>query len=414
MMVHMQTRSWVVLLLLVPVLATADTPARVTAGTLPAWWPKDEFAYSGTRPVHAEDYAEASFRTGANEKDKTAVRGRHWIADLVRTKAEEKAQPVDAEAKWNRVRTALERDGFKIVWSDDKPSGSWIHATLRRGDGDRATWVWVELSRPFNTGEMEAVTVAPDPLTVELRQPAATPETFTDKQQFPYLVAPPGARMTGSEHWNHAMTFFTGEKGHDEIVIGTGYITKSYVPDPTISALAFHDAYVAALQKAGWTVMPAAHAGFDISAVYDKNGRDLYAHLTRETFSVADVGSELAAALAKSCKASVYGINFDFDKATLRPDSTPTLEQVLRVLKGDAKLHVEVGGHTDNVGKPDYNLTLSDHRAATVKDWLVSHGIAAARLTSHGYGDTQPLVKNDSEEHRAENRRVELKKPDCK
>lgn len=85
-----------------------------------------------------------------------------------------------------------------------------------------------------------------------------------------------------------------------------------------------------------------------------------------------------------------------------------------RLLKDQAKLSVEIGGHTDNVGKPDYKLTLSGRRAAAVKNWLVARGIAAARLTSHGYGDTQPLVKNDSEEHRAQNRRVERKKPDCK
>ncbi|MBS2029250.1 MAG: OmpA family protein [Deltaproteobacteria bacterium] len=75
---------------------------------------------------------------------------------------------------------------------------------------------------------------------------------------------------------------------------------------------------------------------------------------------------------------------------------------------------VEIGGHTDNVGTHDYNLKLSDARAAAVKDWLTAHGIAAGRLTSHGYGDTQPIVPNDSELNRAKNRRVELKKPNCK
>lgn len=198
------------------------------------------------------------------------------------------------------------------------------------------------------------------------------------------------------------------------LVVGSGYATKTYVPDPTISRIAFRDAYVAALQKAGWTVIPNADPAASIYAFYDKNGRDIYAYLTREGFNVADVGQKLAAALEKNCKAAVYGINFDFDKATLRADSTPTLEQVLKVLTDDPKLNVEVGGHTDNVGKPEYNLGLSDRRAATVKDWLVAHGVAASRLSSHGYGDTQPVVKNDTEEHRAENRRVELKRPDCR
>ena len=77
-------------------------------------------------------------------------------------------------------------------------------------------------------------------------------------------------------------------------------------------------------------------------------------------------------------------------------------------------MKLEIGGHTDNVGGTAYNEKLSDRRAATVKQWLISHGIETSRLTTHGYGQSQPLVPNDSDAHRARNRRVELKKPDCK
>ena len=80
----------------------------------------------------------------------------------------------------------------------------------------------------------------------------------------------------------------------------------------------------------------------------------------------------------------------------------------------DPSYSAEVGGHTDNVGKAAYNMSLSDRRAAAVKDWLVAHGVAASRLSSRGYGDTVPLVPNDSDAHRARNRRVELKRKDCK
>jgi outer membrane protein OmpA-like peptidoglycan-associated protein len=83
-------------------------------------------------------------------------------------------------------------------------------------------------------------------------------------------------------------------------------------------------------------------------------------------------------------------------------------------MKDEPKLAIEIGGHTDNVGKPDYNMKLSDERAAAVVRWLVQHGIAASRLTSHGYGDTEPLAKNDSDANRAKNRRVELKRKGCK
>jgi outer membrane protein OmpA-like peptidoglycan-associated protein len=77
-------------------------------------------------------------------------------------------------------------------------------------------------------------------------------------------------------------------------------------------------------------------------------------------------------------------VNFDFDKATLRPDADPALNQVLALMKDEPKLALEIGGHTDDVGKPDYNLKLSDERAAAVLKWIEAHGIAASRLSSHG------------------------------
>lgn len=115
----------------------------------------------------------------------------------------------------------------------------------------------------------------------------------------------------------------------------------------------------------------------------------------------------------KACTLEVYGVNFDTDKATLRPDSEPVLAQVLAMLKQDATTQFEIGGHTDDVGSDAHNLTLSDRRAKAVVDWLVAHGIAAARLTSHGYGESRPLVPNNSDANRAKNRRVELKNRHC-
>jgi outer membrane protein OmpA-like peptidoglycan-associated protein len=117
--------------------------------------------------------------------------------------------------------------------------------------------------------------------------------------------------------------------------------------------------------------------------------------------------------LEKKCTMQFYGVNFDFDKATIRPDSEPELQKMLALFTGDASYSAEVGGHTDSVGQPDYNLKLSGERAAAVKAWLVSHGIADGRVATNGYGDTKPLVPNDTDEHRAKNRRVELKREHC-
>ena len=77
-----------------------------------------------------------------------------------------------------------------------------------------------------------------------------------------------------------------------------------------------------------------------------------------------------------------------------------------------APLH-EGWGHTDNVGKRDYNLKLSDSRVNAVRGWLVGKGIKADRVTAKGYADTQPVESNETPEGRARNRRVELKKSRC-
>lgn len=116
----------------------------------------------------------------------------------------------------------------------------------------------------------------------------------------------------------------------------------------------------------------------------------------------------------KACTLEIYGVNFDTDKASLRPDSTPVLEQVLAMLKHDPASQFEIGGHTDDVGSDAHNLTLSEQRAKAVVDWLIEHGIAASRLTAQGYGESKPLVPNTSDTNRAKNRRVELKNRNCK
>ena len=121
--------------------------------------------------------------------------------------------------------------------------------------------------------------------------------------------------------------------------------------------------------------------------------------------------ADMSKALADSGKVALYGINFDTDKDTLRPDSQPTLKEIGKLLTDNPNLKIHVVGHTDDQGKPDYNLDLSRRRAAAVTRELTSkYGIAANRLDSFGCGPYAPAASNDSEEGRAKNRRVELVK----
>lgn len=102
------------------------------------------------------------------------------------------------------------------------------------------------------------------------------------------------------------------------------------------------------------------------------------------------------------------GVHFEFDKAILRPESEATLDAAVRILKDHPQLKVEVAGHTDAVGTEAYNLVLSKRRARVVYEYLVDNGINPQRLTTEGYGESEPIATNDTEEGRALNRRTEL------
>jgi outer membrane protein OmpA-like peptidoglycan-associated protein len=108
-------------------------------------------------------------------------------------------------------------------------------------------------------------------------------------------------------------------------------------------------------------------------------------------------------------------IRFEFNKAIIKgADSFKILDAVNQVLKDNPKISLEIQGHTDNVGNTGYNQKLSQDRADAVRKYLTSHGTAAARLTSKGYGATQPIVPNTTEVNRALNRRVQFIRTESK
>ena len=102
-------------------------------------------------------------------------------------------------------------------------------------------------------------------------------------------------------------------------------------------------------------------------------------------------------------------ISFEYNSAELKEESYAELEKVLRLLTLNSDLHIELAAHTDDVGSDSYNDRLSQRRGETVRQYIVSRGIEPERIVAKGYGKRHPLVANDSEEHRAMNRRVEFK-----
>jgi outer membrane protein OmpA-like peptidoglycan-associated protein len=106
---------------------------------------------------------------------------------------------------------------------------------------------------------------------------------------------------------------------------------------------------------------------------------------------------------------TVRGINFETGKTTILRSSEATLKEALKIFKQHPDLQIEIQGHTDSEGDDASNLKLSQGRADAVRQWFIDHGIPAERLTAVGYGETMPIVPNDSPENMAQNRRVEFK-----
>ncbi len=122
--------------------------------------------------------------------------------------------------------------------------------------------------------------------------------------------------------------------------------------------------------------------------------------------------AEMAKGLGEAGHIALYGIYFDTDKAEIKPESRPTLEEIAKLLEAEPALKVYIVGHTDSQGGYDYNMQLSRRRAeAVVADLVKSHGIERARLSSAGVGFLAPIGSNANEAGRALNRRVELVQP---
>jgi outer membrane protein OmpA-like peptidoglycan-associated protein len=117
---------------------------------------------------------------------------------------------------------------------------------------------------------------------------------------------------------------------------------------------------------------------------------------------------DLAAVLKSKGRVVLRGILFDTGKDVIKPESLPVLEALAAAMKGDPGKRYRIEGHTDDRGGQSLNQTLSEKRAAAVKTWLGKAGIDGSRLSSKGFGMSQPAMPNDTEAGRAANRRVEV------
>jgi outer membrane protein OmpA-like peptidoglycan-associated protein len=139
-------------------------------------------------------------------------------------------------------------------------------------------------------------------------------------------------------------------------------------------------------------------------------GDDYYLTVVLKELMKQDItANDMFEALNRDGRIALY-INFDTGKSTIKPESKSIIEQIVQMLKANPDLKLSIEGHTDNVGNPISNKTLSEERAKSVVAAIVDQGIGIESLSPSGYGQDKPIGDNKTEEGRAKNRRVELVK----
>lgn len=350
-------------------------------------------------------------------RDKTEVkRGHYWhvYADYTAKLGEDPRRAMAAMAE------GMKKAGWQVELLDipRNPPLATLHYTK---DGKDA-WAAIAMGEQ---ARIDIVEGGVQPARIDLPVPDASAAKAGERADFPALKHYGAAKLADTTQ-DDSPFLVAIEADKEPVQVASGSVVKGY-EGADIGYIEPIVAYADALKRAGWTIVEentAVTTGDPyLTAHFVKGTIDLWAHVHSRgpegyQIRVADAGAEkgvakLKAQLDKSCKVPLYGLNFDFDKATLRADSEAALNAILAFLNAYPDLAVELAGHTDNVGKPDYNAKLSGARVNTVRGWLIGKGVKAERLTAKGYGDSQPVATNDSPEGRAKNRRVEMRKRGC-
>lgn len=222
-----------------------------------------------------------------------------------------------------------------------------------------------------------------------------------------------------------AFEVVVNKAGDTTKLAGAGERLKLICP-AAMSQIQLHRHFEASLENSGYTIVfSGRHEGHERPAVTARKGAQWISVQTGdfnefpiyEQTAVLVKGMEqqlsagaqaMSDAIASSGRLDVYGITFAAGHAAITPDSHAVLNDVLAVLVANPDWRLRIEGHTDNVGDKAANMKLSAERAAAVAAWLAGKGIDAARLSTAGLGDTQPIGENTTEEGRARNRRVVL------
>ncbi|MEO8804049.1 MAG: OmpA family protein [Rudaea sp.] len=307
----------------------------------------------------------------------------------------------------------LDKLGAKVTTSDEAEA----NAVLLK-DGKET---WMEVTSHGNIGMVDIVVVNKQTLV-----PTLLPPSGKDYRLLGHMPDYAAGTPDKSHFDQHAFRVHSDDGDNDVNVQGVRFDLTYALKDgaPEASDVDILGNYRSALEKLGATILytdPSSMvARYDDhgQAIWmqidaDNNNSGIIIHVIEEKAFHASIkppdASAMKTALDKDGHIALY-INFDFDKATLRPDAAPIIAQVVTLLKDNPDLKLSVDGNTDNVGGHDYNVKLSQQRAAAVVAELVKAGIATDRLKSSGNGPDKPVADNATSRGRAENRRVELVK----
>ncbi len=362
--------------------------------------------------VAAYGREEFNFPVPGQSSSHVIVEGPAWRI-LVRS---EDKPPLSAEEVFNRFRELLEKEGWTYV------TRSPIYVFKRVADGKES---WLQIDGPNSSGIwLRLAERGGSPRTLTLPQPGEKAEPWNAGEIPSYILPYPGARLVKSSIRIKDSFEVTVSADEERQWVGNPLLELQFEHPADLSPFEFTKVFVGALEQAGWKIIrktggPGSTGDMDFLAHYTSAGRDIwmYGHDAQQyDLKLADLGvqaqpGKLKEVLDREGRVALYGIYFDIDKATIKPESEATLNQILSLLRDNPKLTLRVEGHTDNTGPRPHNQTLSEARAASVKAWLVDHGIDSVRLVPEGFADTKPVADNATPEGRSKNRRVELAKP---
>lgn len=195
------------------------------------------------------------------------------------------------------------------------------------------------------------------------------------------------------------LTGRTYNKKNDEVIPAKLEIVLKGQKSTKLSATSDAGGYEKEIPKLGWYIISASSEGFiNATDSVEATSEELTPFMRNIYLEPIEVGVTVR----------LKNIYFDFDKTTLKKESFTELNKVVDFLKENNSVEIEISGHTDNKGSDDYNANLSQGRSQSVVDYLISQGIDSFRLTAHGYGESKPIDTNDTDEGRANNRRVEF------